>query len=150
MDCLFSMLPAQAQRSSPKFKHHKRSSFCCFLWGGFAPPDPPSSRLLSQPPQAIFGRLSQVGRCRSLQRWEVLESQQALDKQPPSNGLRKSMHELSLSVPKPILSLRMLILATTSVFSQRDGFRQPYSNFSNRPYPHVQNRGTILMGIAVW
>ena len=40
--------------------------------GGYAPPDPPSSRLLSQPPQARFERLSQVGRCRSLQGWEVL------------------------------------------------------------------------------
>ena len=61
-----------------------------------------------------------------------------------------SMHELSLSMPEPMLSLSMLILATTSVLSQRDGFRQPYSNFSNRQYPHVQNRGTILMGIAIW
>ena len=38
----------------------------------------------------------------------------------------------------------------TPVLSQRDGFRQPYSNFSNRRYPLAQNRGTILMGIAVW
>ena len=30
------------------------------------------------------------------------------------------------------------------------GFRQPYSNFSNRWYPLAQNRGTIPMGIAVW
>ena len=44
----------------------------------------------------------------------------------------------------------MLILATTSVLSQRDGFRQPYSNFSNQRYPLAQNRGTILMGIGVW
>ena len=36
--------------------------------GGAAPPQtPPSSRLLSQPPQARFERLSQVGRCRGLQ-----------------------------------------------------------------------------------
>ena len=61
-----------------------------------------------------------------------------------------SMHELSLSMPEPMLSLSMLILATTSVLSQREGFRQPYSNFSNRPHPLAQNRGTILMGIAVW
>ena len=61
-----------------------------------------------------------------------------------------SMHELSLSMPEPMLSLSMLILATTSVLSQRDGFRQPYSNFANRPHPLAQNRGTILMGIAVW
>ena len=64
--------------------------------------------------------------------------------------LSLSMHELSLSMPEPMLSLSMLILATTSVLSQRDGFRQPYSNFSNRQYPLAQNRGTILMGIAVW
>ena len=31
-----------------------------------------------------------------------------------------SMHELSLSMPEPMLSLSMLILATTSVLSQRD------------------------------
>ena len=64
--------------------------------------------------------------------------------------LSLSMHELSLSMPEPMLSPSMLILATKSVFYQRDGFRQPYSNFSNRPDPHAQNRGTILMGIAVW
>ena len=41
--------------------------------GGASPPQtPPSSRLLSQPPQARFERLSQVGRCRGLQGWEVL------------------------------------------------------------------------------
>ena len=34
--------------------------------------------------------------------------------------------------------------------SHRDGFRQPYSNFSNRPYLLAQNRGTILMGIVLW
>ena len=33
---------------------------------------------------------------------------------------------------------------------QRDGSRQMYSNFSSRLYPLAQNRGTILMGIAVW
>ena len=27
--------------------------------------------------------------------------------------------------------------------SQHAGFWQPYSNFSNRPYPLAQNRGTI-------
>ena len=32
----------------------------------------------------------------------------------------------------------------------RDGSRQPYSNFSNRPHPPRQNRGAVLMGIAVW
>ena len=32
----------------------------------------------------------------------------------------------------------------------RDGFWHWYSNFWNRPYPLAQNRGTILMGIAVW
>ena len=32
----------------------------------------------------------------------------------------------------------------------RDGSRQPYSNFSNRPHPLRQNRGAVLMGIAVW
>ena len=91
-----------------------------------------------------------------------------------SLGPSLSMHELSLSMPEPMLSLSMLILATTSgscvgrhpsnswaeltspnfniltLCSQRDGFRQPYSNFSNRPHPLAQNRGTILMGIAVW
>ena len=41
-------------------------------WGGEGPQDPPSSRLLSQPPQARFERLSQVGCCRGLQGWEVL------------------------------------------------------------------------------
>ena len=30
------------------------------------------------------------------------------------------------------------------------GFRQPRGNFSNRPHPHAQNRGTILMCKAVW
>ena len=60
------------------------------------------------------------------------------------------MHELSLSMPEPMLSLSMLILATTSVLSQRDGFRQPYSNFSNRLYPLAQDRGTIPMGIVLW
>ena len=44
-----------------------------FFPGGLRPPqNPTSSRLLSQPPQAKFERLSQVGRCRGLQRWEVL------------------------------------------------------------------------------
>ena len=47
----------------------------------------------------------------------------------------QSMHELSLSMPELMLSLSMLILATTSVLSQRDGFRRPDSNFSNRRYP---------------
>ena len=32
----------------------------------------------------------------------------------------------------------------------RDGSRQPYSNFSNRPHTPRQNRGAVLMGIAVW
>ena len=32
----------------------------------------------------------------------------------------------------------------------RDGSRQPYSNLSNRPHPPRQNRGAVLMGIAVW
>ena len=32
----------------------------------------------------------------------------------------------------------------------RDGSRQPYSNFSNRPHPPRQNRGAVRMGIAVW
>ena len=32
----------------------------------------------------------------------------------------------------------------------RDGSRQPYSNFPNRPHPPRQNRGAVLMGIAVW
>merc|ERR1711938_478898 len=53
-----------------------------------------------------------------------------------------SMHELSLSMPMPMLSLSILILATTSVLSQRDGFRQLYNNFSDRPHPLAQNRGT--------
>ena len=80
-----------------------------------------------------------------------------------------SMHELSLSMPEPMLSLSMLILTThpeaaldvtlrthgpllttTSGFSQHDGFRHPYSNFSNRPHPLAQNRGSILMGIVLW
>ena len=43
------------------------------------PLDPPSSRLLSQPPHARFERLSQVGRCRGLQGWEVLDRQAASD-----------------------------------------------------------------------
>ena len=33
---------------------------------------------------------------------------------------------------------------------ESDGSRQPYSNFSNRPHPPRQNRGAVLMGIAVW
>ena len=41
-------------------------------------------------------------------------------------------------------------LDQTSGMSHRDGFRQPYSNFSNRPYALAQNRGTILMGIVLW
>ena len=82
-----------------------------------------------------------------------------------------AMHELSLSMPEPMLSLsvlilttqklrwtspfelmghNMLILATTSGFSQRDGFRQAYSNFSNRLHPLAQNRCTIQMGIVLW
>ena len=32
----------------------------------------------------------------------------------------------------------------------RDGSRQPYSNFSNRPHPPRQNRGAVLMGIVLW
>ena len=40
-------------------------------------------------------------------------------------------------------------LEQTTGMSHRDGFRQPYSNFSNRPYPLAQNRGTILMGIVL-
>ena len=45
-----------------------------FFLGGASPPrqTPRSSRLLSQPPQARFERLSQVGRCRGLHGWEVL------------------------------------------------------------------------------
>ena len=76
----------------------------------------------------------------------------SLSTHDPMLSLRPSlsMHELSLSMPEPMLSLSMPILATTSVLSQRDGFRQPYSNFSNRPHPRAQNRGTILMGTAVW
>ena len=38
----------------------------------------------------------------------------------------------------------------TSVMSHRDGFRRPYSNFSDRPHPLAQNRDTILMGIVLW
>ena len=34
--------------------------------------------------------------------------------------------------------------------SRRDGCRQAYGNFSNRPYPLAQNRGTIRMGIVLW
>ena len=40
-------------------------------------------------------------------------------------------------------------LEQTSRMSHRDGFRQPYSNFSNRLYPLAQNRGTIIMGIVL-
>ena len=32
----------------------------------------------------------------------------------------------------------------------RDGSRQPYSNFSNQPHPPRQNRGAVQMGITVW
>ena len=49
-----------------------------------------------------------------------------------------------------VAKISLLILAKTCVLSRRDGFQQPYSNFSNRPRPLAQNRGTILMGIAVW
>ena len=41
-------------------------------------------------------------------------------------------------------------LEQTSGITHRDGFRQPYSSFSNRPHPLAQNRGTILMGIVLW
>ena len=46
--------------------------FKLFPGGASSPQTPPSSWLLSQPPQARFERLSQVGRCRGLQGWEVL------------------------------------------------------------------------------
>ena len=36
------------------------------------------------------------------------------------------------------------------MMSHRDAFFHWYSNFSNRPYPLAQNRGTILMGIVLW
>ena len=49
----------------------KSSNF--FLRGASSPTDlPPSSRLLSQPPQDRFERLSQVGRCRGLHGGEYL------------------------------------------------------------------------------
>ena len=32
----------------------------------------------------------------------------------------------------------------------RDGSRQPYTDFSNRTHPTRQNRGAVPMGIAVW
>ncbi len=56
-----------------------QKSLYLFFLGGFTPQTPTSSRLLSQPPQARFERLSQVGRCRGLQGWEVLERYQARD-----------------------------------------------------------------------
>ncbi len=33
---------------------------------------------------------------------------------------------------------------------ESDVSRQPHSNFSSRPHPPRQNRGAVLMGIAVW
>ena len=43
-----------------------KKKFQLFPGGASPPPDPPSSRLLSQPPQDRFEHLSQVGRCRGL------------------------------------------------------------------------------------
>ena len=44
-----------------------QKKFKLFSRGASPHQTPPSSRLLSQPPQARFGLLSQVGRCRGLQ-----------------------------------------------------------------------------------
>ena len=41
-------------------------------------------------------------------------------------------------------------LEQTCGMSHHDGFRQPHSNFSNRPYPLARNHGTVLMGIVLW
>ena len=45
----------------------------------------------------------------------------------------------SLSMPEPMLSLSMLILATTFVLSQRDGVRQLYSNFFESTAPRYNS-----------
>ena len=41
-------------------------------------------------------------------------------------------------------------LEQTSEMSGRDGFRQPYSTFSNRPHPLSQKRFRIQMGFVRW
>ena len=81
--------------------------------GGASPPQtPPSSRLLSQPPQARFERLSQVGRCRGLQGWEVLERYQARD-WPGGPG------------PRPILFVSPRNKTKTGLFYFRRGVADP-------------------------
>ena len=62
--CLIKPLPDTFWTIKKKFK--------LFPAGASPPQTPPSSRLLSQPPQDRFERLSQVGRCRGLHGWEVL------------------------------------------------------------------------------
>ena len=62
---------AQNQADKKKFK--------LFSWESSLPQTPTSSPLLSQPTQARFERFSQIGRCRGLQGWEVLERYQARD-----------------------------------------------------------------------
>ena len=66
------------------------------------------------------------------------------------SNVRCPPHNVQRTMSTSDVQRTMSILAKTWGLSQRDGFRQPYSNFSNRPYPLAQNRGTILMGIAVW
>ena len=57
---------------SPPKKVKKCAQAAPGFFSETSPPDPPSSWLLSQPPQASFERLRQVGRCRDLQGGEVL------------------------------------------------------------------------------
>ena len=61
---------------SPKFKQSQKSLYF--------KQTPPSSRLLSQPPQARFERLSQVGRCHGVHGWKYLDLDLALG---PGQGL---------------------------------------------------------------
>ena len=85
----------------------------------------------------------EVGCCRSLRRQvRTLKSSRLLS-QPP--GMRRLVVGPCLGRPPSWPPSAWL-----GVRPDRDGFGQWYNNFSNRPHPLVQNRGTILMGIVLW
>ena len=60
------------------------------------------------------------------------------------------MSPFETKIKTDIPNFQHLFCPSAMGFQQRDGFRQPYSNFSKRRYPLAQKRGTILMGMAVW
>ena len=59
----------------------------------------------------------------------------------PRGGLRGTLGELLVGAHCQTWTI--LDLGQSPTMSQHAGFWQPYSNFSNRPYPLAQNRSTI-------